>query len=297
MTFPHLLLILLFTMVWGFNFVVIEVGLKEISPFLLGFIRFFLTSLPAVFFIKRPETSWRMLLGYGFLMFTLPFAFLFTGMDKGVPPGLASLLLQTQVFFTPLLALFFFSEKLHPWQVIGALIAFSGIVLVGMHLGGQITWEGFLLVLASAFCWSLGNIVSKKMGKVNMLSVVIWGSLVAWPPLLLLASILEGPQQVLSTFSHLNWTAIGAIFYIAYLSTLLGFWIWNYLIYYHPLTTIAPFTLLIPIFGCLSSVLVLKEPMEFWKLSAAFLVLIGLSINLFGAKLFKGNMRFMKKRK
>jgi O-acetylserine/cysteine efflux transporter len=276
----HLGLTLLVVIIWGFNFVVIREGLETISPLLLGFARFFLTSIPAVFFIKRPGVPFGKVLGYGLVMFALQFTLLFMGMYAGVTPGLASLLLQLQVFFTAILAALFFGEKLRPLQIIGALVSFSGIVLVAMHLSGSITLTGFLLVIAAAASFGAGNVISKKIGKVNMVSLVVWGSLVAWPPLLIISFMVEGADKVLHTFQHLTWLSGGAILYITYLSTLFGFGAWSWLLHHHPLGTIAPFGLLVPVFAILSSVLVLGEPLQPWKIFAALLVIAGLCINL-----------------
>jgi O-acetylserine/cysteine efflux transporter len=282
----HFALALLVVMVWGFNFIVIKVGLEDISPLLLGFARFFLTSIPAVFFIKRPKAPFMMVLWYGLVMFALQFALLFMGMYAGVTPGLASLLLQLQMFFTALLAVTFFGEKLRFWQVVGALVAFSGIALIAMNLSGGVTPIGFLLVIAAAASWGAGNVISKKIGKVNMVSLVVWGGLIAWPPLLAISCVIEGTDKVFYTFQHLTWLSGGAILYITYLSTLFGFGVWSWLLHHHPLGTIAPFTLMVPVFGILSSVLVLGEPLQSWKIFATLLVVGGLCINLLGPRIF-----------
>lgn len=287
----HILLALLIVVVWGFNFVVIKVGLEGISPLLLGFARFFLTSIPAVFFIKRPAVPFKMVVLYGLIMFALQFALLFMGMYAGVTAGLASLILQFQVFFAMLLAVVFFKEKLHSWQIIGALISFVGILLIAMNLGGSVTLSGFLLVVAAAAAWGVGNVISKKIGKVNMVSLVIWGSVIAWPPLLAIALIVEGPDKVLYTFQHLDWLSGGAVLYITYLSTLFGFVAWSWLLHHHPLGMVTPFTLLVPIFGILSSVLVLGEPLQLWKICAALLVIVGPCINLLGPRMLSGKAK------
>lgn len=283
----HIVLALIVVIIWGFNFVVIKIGLQDISPWLLGFARFFLTSIPAVFFIKRPRIPFRMIAWYGLVMFALQFSLLFWGMYVGVTPGLASLLLQVQVFFTILLALIFFGEKIRIWQIIGALVSFAGIAYVAVNLGGNITLSGLLLVIGAAASWGAGNVISKKIGKVNMVALVIWGSLVAWPPLLIISFMVEGADRVFYTFQHLTWLSGGAVLYITYLSTLVCFGIWSWLLHHYPLGTIAPFTLLVPIFGILSSVIVLNEPLETWKIIAALLVIIGLCINILGPRMLK----------
>lgn len=282
----HVILALLVVLFWGFNFVVIKVGIEAISPILLCFVRLFLTSIPAVFFIKRPTAPFKMVVSYGLVMFGLQFSLLFIGMYVGVTPGLASLLLQLQMFFTILLARLFLGERLHFWQILGALVSFAGIVFITMHLGGNTTLPGFLLLIGAGAAWGVGNVISKKIGKVNMLSLVIWGSLVAWPPLLILSLIVEGPDKIFYIFEHLTWLSSGAVLYITYLSTLFCFGTWSWLLHHHPLGTIAPFTLLIPIVGILSSVLVFNEPLQSWKVLAALLVILGLCINLLGPKIF-----------
>lgn len=285
MPLSHLALAFLLVLVWGFNFVVIKIGLEEISPLLLGFARFFLTSIPAVFLVKRPNVPFRTIVIYGLVMFALQFALLFMGMYAGITPGLASLLLQVHVFFSVLLGALLLKEQLHSWQIAGCLVSFSGIGLVAMNLSGGITLTGFLLVIASAASWGTGNVISKKIGKVNMVSLVIWGSLVAWPPLLAISLLVEGTDKVISTLQHLTWLSGGAVLYITYLSTLFGFGLWSWLIHHHPLKTVTPFTLLVPIIAILCSVALLNEPLQSWKVIAALLVILGLCINLLGPRL------------
>jgi O-acetylserine/cysteine efflux transporter len=287
MPLTHLALVLLVMLIWGCNFVVIDLGLKEVSPLLLVCTRFFLTSIPAIFFVKRPATSLARMIQYGLIMLALPFTLLFLGMNYGVTAGLASLLFQVQVFFTVLFAMIIFKEKLHLWHILGAVLSFSGIVLVARYLESSASTLGFFLVIAGAASWGAGNVVSKRIGRVNMVSLVVWGSLFAWPPLLLLTLAIDGPSQILHTFTHLTWTSGGAILYITYLSTLLCFVIWSWLVHHHPLPTIAPFTLLVPTLGFLSSAWILGEPLQSWKIIAALLVVSGLGINLFGPKLLK----------
>ncbi|MES2344897.1 MAG: EamA family transporter [Chlamydiota bacterium] len=283
----HLFFAVLVFMIWGFNFVVVKVGLEDIPPIFLGFARLFLTSIPAVFFIKKPQAPFKMILLYGLVMFGLQFGLLFVGMKLGVTPALASLLLQLQMFFTVIFGVLFFAEKVHMWQVLGALVSFSGIALVGMNLGSDVTLAGCLLVISAAISWAAGNIISKKIGKINMGSLVIWGSFVAWPPLLALSFLVEGSDKIVMAFERLTWVSGGSVLYITYMSTFIGYGTWSWLLHQHPLGTIAPFVLLVPVFGMLSAVLVLGEPLQSWKISAGVLVISGLCINLLGPRIFR----------
>lgn len=281
----HLGLALSLVFIWGFTFVMIEAALRDLSPLFLCFIRFFLTSIPAVFFIKFPSTSFKLVALYGIFLFALTMALLFMGMHSGVSSGLASTLMQSQVFFTILLAVVFLGEKLRRWQAIGAIVAFSGIALIGMKGGGSVTFSGFLLVIAAALCWAIGNVISKKIGKVNTISLVIWGSLIAWPPLLVMSVILEGSDRILFSLQNLSWITVGAVVYITYLATLVGFWIWSWLLNLYPLPMIAPFTLLVPIIAMTSSVFITGETLPSWKIGAGLLVIAGLCIDLLSSRL------------
>lgn len=287
MNIKRLILIFLLIFIWGFNFVVIQVGLQGVPPLFLVFARFFLTCFPAIFFFERPKAPFGRVVLYSLLIFVLQFSLFFIGMSLGVPPGLASILMQVHIFFSLLLAIVMFHEKIKLLQVLGALISFSGIGYVAMHIEGNISLSGFFLVIASAGFWGMGSAISKTLGKINMVSLVIWGSLIAWPPLLLLSLVIEGPARILHSLEHLSWTSVGAVFYLSYLSTVFGYALWSWLLHHLPLSTVAPFTLLVPIVALLSSALVTGEAIQPWKIGAMVLVIGGLLVNFLGAHISK----------
>ena len=208
-------------------------------------------------------------------------------MYVGVSSGIASLSLQTQVFFTAILAVLVFNEKMSPAKIIGAIVAFLGIGVVGFHAGGDVNLLGLFLVECAALSWGIGNLVSKHIGKVAMLNLVVWGSLLSLPFLLGFSYLLESHLWSASMLMHLSNKSIGAIFYLVYPVTLFGFAIWSFLLSRYPATTVAPFTLLVPVFGFSSSALLLNEALPTWKLIAAALIITGLIINLYGDKLFR----------
>ncbi len=277
----HLALAALLILVWGFNFVIIRLGLDGLPPIFLAFARFFLTCIPAVFFIKRPRVPLLKVFYYGLTIFALQFAFFFLGMDRGVPPGLAAILMQTHVFFSFLLAILFFKERIGTPHIAGAIVSFSGIGLAAFHLGGEMTASGFILVILAAASWGAGSAISKTLKGVNMASLVVWGSAAACPVLGLLSLFIEGPSRISESLTHISWITAGAVCYLTYLSTFFGYGLWSWLLDRHPLSTVAPFTLLTPIVAMLSSWAVLGEPLEGWKMIAAILVIGGLCIHLF----------------
>ncbi|KTC66864.1 integral membrane protein [Legionella birminghamensis] len=281
----HLLLTLVVVVVWGVNFLFVKLGLEEISPLLLCALRFGMASLPAIFFIKPPALPVRTIISYGLVTFALQFTFFFVGMYVGMTPGMASLIIQTQVFFSMLFALIILKEKPNVWQLIGAMVSFIGIGLVALHFDNQVSFTGFICLLGAAAAWGLGNLIIKKGPSVNMMAVVVWGSFVAFIPMLILAIAIDGLHSFSNTISHLSWKGIGALFYIVYMSTWVGYGVWNWLLSRYPIAVIVPYTLLVPVVGMISSSLFLGEPFQHWKLNAALLVLTGLIINILSIKL------------
>jgi O-acetylserine/cysteine efflux transporter len=288
MRLRHLALALLVVLVWGVNFAVIKIGLRQVSPLALCVMRFVLASFPWIFFVRRPDVPWSRIALYGLLIFALQFGFLFSGLNVGISAGLASLVLQLQVFFTIGLSVLLLGERPTAWQSAGAALAFSGVALVAANTGGDVTLAGLLLVILAAASWAGGNVVSRRISltapSVDVLGLVVWGSLFAIPPLLIVAVVLD-PHALVTSFAQLDWASVGALAYIVYLSTLFGYAVWSRLLSHYPAATVAPFALLVPIFGFLGSAVLLNEPIQGWKVLAALLVIAGLCVSTFGRRL------------
>lgn len=285
MALPHIFLAVLVTFIWGTNFVAIEVLLRDLPPIFATALRFFVAAVPAIFFIRPPRLPARTIIAYGTFMFAGHFGFLFAAMFVGLSAGLASLLLQVHVFITIALAVVFLRERPTASQIIGAVVAFSGVALIATQRGGDVTPLGIVLVLLAAVSWGIANLQSRQIGSVNMLALVVWGSISTLPPLLILSLILEGPALILPALTSISLPGVAALGYIVYMSTWVGFTIWSGLLSKYPAATVTPFALMVPIFGMLSSALFLGEPLQNWKFVAGALVLTGLAINVFGPKL------------
>jgi O-acetylserine/cysteine efflux transporter len=281
----HALLALAVVAVWGTNFVVIKLALNTLPPLLLGVLRFALAFLPAALFIPRPAVPWRKLAAYGVLIGAGQFGLLYLAMDGRIAPGLASLVIQTQVFFTIGLAMLADGERVRPHQWVALLLATAGIAVIAAHTGGDITVAGLLMVLAGAVSWALGNQVSRTMGRVQMLGVVVWSSVFALPPLLALSLLAEGPARMAQGLAAADAGVWAAVVWQAVGNSLFGYAAWGWLLARHPAATVAPMALLVPVFGMGASALLLAESLPAWKLGAAALVLSGLALNLFGPRL------------
>lgn len=281
----RLLLALLIVSIWGSNFVAIKLALQDLPPLLLCTLRFVFVAIPAVFFLKRPAVPVRRLVVYGFSMFAFQFGFMFLGMKLGVSAGLASLILQVQVFVTLGLAVVFLKETVSFPQIAGTLTAGAGFVVVGLNMGGDITAAGFTCLLLAGVSWAIGNFTSKRLGPVNPLGLVAWGSLPVAGAMAAASLAFEGPTLIVHSLTHVGLTAILCTAYTVYLSTHVAYSLWSWLLARHPATTITPFALLVPVIGMITSALFLREPLPDWKLVAAALVIAGLSLTVFGAGL------------
>lgn len=276
---------------WGLNFVVIKQGLSEIPPLLLGALRFSLVAFPAVFFIKRPALPWRTILLYGLTISLGQFIFLFTAMYVGMPAGLASLVLQSQAFFTVLMAALFLGEKVRRHNILGMAVAVAGLGFIELSAApGSVPILGFVLTLLAALSWAAGNIVTKGTGKIDMLGLVVWGALVPPVPFLILSWIFEGSQLMQASLAGITYVGVLAVFYLAMIATIVGYVLWGRLLSRHPASKVAPLSLLVPVVGLLSSAWFLDERLAAIQWLGGAIVMLGLVINVFGLQLW-GRLR------
>ena len=278
--FRHFLLALAVVAVWGSNFVVIKLALGHLPPLLFAALRFALACLPAMLFLPRPNVSWRNLSLYGVLIGVGQFGLLYVAMRGNISPGLASLVIQTQVFFTIGIAMWITRERIGGYQYLALLLATTGMGVIVLHTDGTTTITGLLMVLLAALSWAGGNIAAKQAGKLNMLAYVVWSSAIAAPVLLALSLAFEGWGTIAASVQQASmgtWLAVG---WQAWGNTLFGYAAWGYLLARHPAATISPMALLVPVFGMAASSLLLGEALPAWKLTAGALVLCGLALNL-----------------
>jgi O-acetylserine/cysteine efflux transporter len=273
----HTLLALAVVFVWGTNFVVIRWGLDGMPPFLYATLRFVFSALPWLLFVPRPTAPWSRIAAFGLLTGVGQFGLLFLAMRSDISPGMASLVVQSQVFFTIALSLFWLREKLRWYQGLGLVMAITGLTVIGLNLDASITLTGLALVLGAAFFWSCANLLVKSLGPVNMLHFMVWSSVFAIPPLLAMSLILEGTTAVPAALQHASTGVWISVLWQALGNTLFGFGVWNWLLARHPAATVTPMALLVPVFGMGASALSLGEAMPAWKLAAGALVLGGLA--------------------
>ena len=283
-----LLLALLVVVVWGANFTVISLGLDGVPSMLLVALRYTLVAFPAIFFIKKPNLEWKYIILYGFAVGVGQFGCLFYAMEIGMPAGLASIIAQLQAFISPLLGAIFLKEKIESKQLIGFIIAGIGLVFIGIASTSNgissIPLGALFLTICAPIFWSTSNIIARYASnkvaargeKLNMLSLVVWASLVPPIPMILLALLIDTPQTLLNSLLNLEFISIFSALYLSLASTLFGYGFWSILISKYPLSKISPISLLVPITGLLTARIVLSEQLSSMQWIGVSIILLGL---------------------
>ncbi|WP_280727661.1 EamA family transporter [Kitasatospora sp. MAA4] len=275
----HIALAVLVAAVWGLNFVLIDVGLKDFPPLLFCALRFTVVAVPAVFLVGPPGVAWRWILAVGFVLGVVKFGLLFLGMHAGMPAGLSSLVLQSQAVFTALFAAGMLRERPRPQRIAGLLIASAGIVLAAVDYGPAGPAGAFALVIAAAVAWGLSNVLTRRAAPPDMLRWMAWVSAVPPLPLLALSLLVEGPRADLHALASVTPAGLGAIAYVGLLSTLFGFGAWGFLLRSYDASVVAPYSLLVPVFGMSSSWLLLGEAISPAAGCSALLVIAGIGLS------------------
>lgn len=280
---------LIVVVLWGLNFIAIELGLGNTPPLMLAAIRFVIVCLPAIFFLPRPPVPWHWLIALGLTLNVGQFAFLFMGINQGMPAGLASLVHQSQAFFTLIIAALFIGEKWRWNHLTGLIIAALGMVVIASQQDSSMTAVGFWFNLAGAASWGAGNVIMRRATQgvppFSMLALVVWAGAVAILPLTLLSLFIEGPAAWQEAWNSANWITAASVIYLAYFATLGGYGLWGKLLSRYPAGVVSPFALLVPVIGMSSAALLLGEAFSRHQLIGALLLMTGLVVHVFGEKL------------
>ncbi|MDH2391677.1 EamA family transporter [Streptomyces sp. HNM0663] len=274
----HMALAVAVTAVWGVNFVVIELGLDHFPPLLFSALRFLAAALPAVFFVGRPKVAWKWLLGVGLVLGVAKFGLLFLGMEQGMPAGLSSLVVQSQAVFTALFAAAALGERPGGAKTLGMATALAGIALAAVDEGATGPLHAFLLVIAAAACWGVSNVLTRKAAPPDALNFMVWVCTVPVLPLLALSLLFEGPDAGAAALRSLDWAGAGAVVYVAWGATVFGFGAWGYLLRRYQASSVAPYSLLVPVFGMSAAALVLDESVSPLGWAAAVLLIAGVAV-------------------
>lgn len=278
MTPRHTLLALTVVLIWGLNFIAIDFGLDGVPPLVFLALRFILVAIPAVFFLKPPAIGWRNILLIGAFLSLGQFTLLYLALSLGMPPGLASLLLQVQVVFSIVVSALVLRERPTRKQVLGISVGMVGLAVVVIGHSYAAPWLPVVILLLGALSWAIGNVLARRAKAASGLSLVVWSGLVVPIPALALSLLVDGPAVVVDSITHLSLAAILSTLYTAVFASLVGYGIWNTLLAKYPTSSVVPFTLLVPVIGILAAWAVVNEQPSVSELIGGAIMLAGLAI-------------------
>ncbi|WP_163836278.1 EamA family transporter [Spartinivicinus ruber] len=277
MTTKHLLLAIAVTCLWGFNFSVIKLGVEAMDPLILAGFRFTFAAIPAVFFIKRPNVKLKVLISYGLLFGVGVWGLMNLAIYSGVSAGMAGLILEFTVFISVIFGVVFLKEKLSKVGIVGLLFAFVGLGLILTIEDGSVTLIGLILGLLAAVSWSCISLIIRKSQIKQMFAFIVWSCLFAPLPLFALAFLIND-QNVFNEIQSIDELGVFSILFQSFITTLLGYWVWNRLMTIYPMSAIAPLNLLVPIFGLIGSALFYNELVSLNKVLACIVITVGVMI-------------------
>ena len=275
----HALLAAMTSVIWGLGFVATKFGIESFSAPQLTALRFLIASLP-IFLVPRPKIGWGMLVMIGLSLFAGQFLLLFFAFEAGMPPGLASVTQQMQVFFTVGLSALFLRDLPTPVQCTGMAIAFTGLALIAFTVGGDLKYIALGLALMGALSWAIGNILIKRLPDVPIFPLIAWASVVPPIPALLISSLQDNGPSLLVAIERASWTGICGAVYLGTVATMMAYAIWGKLLQLYPAGAVAPFALLSPCTGVIASVAVFGERFGPLRLGGMSLIVLGLVVIL-----------------
>ncbi len=286
---------LVVVVVWGVNFVAMKFALRDFTPFQLGAARFAFAALPLALFVRPPPVPWKWVVLYGLFQGVGQFGILFLALSVGMTAALASVLLQTQVFFTALFGFALLGERAgRPLQA-GMVLAALGLSCFAWNYAGPAaagaggtTAAGFALTLGAAAMWALSNIVARQVQKVagdySPIAFVVWSSAVAVPPFMALSWAFDDPA-VRWQWLRAGWSGWLSVGYLGWIATIVGYGLWTGLLKRHPANRVSPFGLGVPIVGLAAGMGVLGEAITPWQWAGIALVAAALACVLLGGRM------------
>lgn len=266
MLLRHRLLAVFVAVCWGVNFPATALALDHFPPLFMVALRFALIAVPTLLLVPRPAVPLRWLLGVGFGTGTMQFAFLYLGMAAGMPSGLASLVLQASAPLTVVIAGIWLRERITGRQAVGIAVAVLGLAAIAFHRSQVAALLPVVLTLCGALGWAIGNVSTRKAQAPNALHLTLWMSVVPPLPMLAVALSVEGPERIgaslATAFTLEALPSVLGLFYVVVIATLVGYGIWNGLLKRYPSSTVAPFSMLVPVVGVLTSFLAFGETVD-----------------------------------
>ena len=278
MSSKHVLMAFSIVVLWGLNFVALKITVLSLTPIFLAGLRFFLISFPWIFFVKKPKVSNKQFFSLPITLGVLQYSLLYYGMSTGLSAGLSAVILQTQSFFTVIMSAFLIKEKFSLNEITGLIIGMLGVIILLTYNDGDFKLEAIFIILAAAMSWGVANIQLKNLGNINMISFLIWISPLASILLFIISFILEFDSLLKIDFPNIEIKVFLSIFYTAYISTVIGFTMWQYLLNKYKSIQITTYGLLVPVTGSIFGYIILNEVLEIYQIISGIIIIIGLMV-------------------
>ena len=284
-------------LIWGTNFVAMKLALHDLTPFQLGAARYLFAVLPLIVFIRPPRLHWKWVVLYGLAQGVGQFGLLFIALQVGMTAALASVLLQTQVFFTALLSFALLGER--PGRALqgGLCLAALGLACFAMNYlapqlapGAATGALGFVLCLGAAAMWATSNIIVRRAQQstpdFEVVPFMVWSSLVPILPFVALSLAFDAPASRWRWMAA-PWSTWVALAYLGWMATILAYALWTSLLKRHAVNRVAPFSLGVPLVGIATGMALLGDVVSRWQWAGITLVVAALVSVLFGERLLR----------
>ena len=283
--------------IWGLNFIFMKFALHDFTPFQMGAARYVFAVFPLILFIKRPTLDLKWLLLYGLFQGVGQFGFLFVGLKLGMTAALASVLMQTQVFFTAIFGFLLLGERPSRSLQIGLFLAASGLICFAMNYiapqainTSATTLFGLIFCVLGASMWSASNIVVRKAQQsltkdtsFDAVAFLVWSSVVPILPFVALTLLFDA-ESTRWRWLAAPWSSWVSVAFLGWVATIAAYAMWTALLKRHPANRVAPFSLGVPVVGITAGMVILGEQITQWQWAGIGLVVAALLTVMLGQR-------------
>ena len=283
MSLREFLVLLMVCTIWGLHFTVMRtvIGEAGVDPLFYAALRMSLVALLMAPFLRWHPGQMRYVLlaalGFG----ALNYAFMFPALGMTTASA-AAVTIELYMPFSVLLGVLILGERIRAWSVLGIVLAFAGVVIIGLSEPGEAAGPLFVLglvLMALAAASEAGGAIGVKRLTIRPLQILPWaglvGAVVLWPLALLLES------DPMANFEVDRRSALlGGLFYSAVLATIVSHGAYYWLLSRLPIQVVAPVGLLNTVIGVAGGVLILREPLTPGLLAGITVTLSGVAIIL-----------------
>ena len=278
MPIRDIFLAILVPIIFGFGFVIAKPAMDQLPPILLNGLRWSLTGIIMCWFFPFPKKLFKSLLVISFLGSTLQYSLTFSGLNI-VDATSATLLIQSEIPFGILIAFIILKEKPSMKNLIGLLIAFTGIVILTGSPNLENKVFGVLLLLSGAFLWAYAQVIAKPVSeKIGGLALTAYIGVFAGPSSIALSYFIEGNTYQYITNADLKTWLI--VLYLGLIMNCLAYSLWYFVLSKHPVNYVMPVMLLFPVTGLVTAIFILGETPSTYAYIGGFIIISGVAIIL-----------------